>query len=338
LWIDLTTRLQCEHDLVAAARHQTPEDLRAAAKDLLYRLDQDGPEPDDDDEPDPKRGVTMGNQRSDASCEVNGRLDAQARAYWEAVFDKLAAPGMCNPADPEPCISGTPTQKQIEGDTRTLAQRQHDAFKMVGRMVMASGQLGEHNGLPVSVVVTTTLQELERGAGVAVTHTGSKLPMADVIRMAGQGAHHYLAVFDSHTNIPLYLGRTRRTASPGQRIMLFARDRGCTRPNCTAPASRCQAHHVTTDWRDQGHTDITNLALACGPDNRAADTGGWHTTMGPDGRAHWTPPPLLDVGQPAPTTTTTPPSTPARQRGTATAKPTVRQADTATNAALRHGT
>ena len=58
-----------------------------------------------------------------------------------------------------------------------------------------------------------------------------------------------------------------------------------------------RAHHVTTDWRDDGPTDITNLALACGCDNRAAHTGGWTTTMN-NGRAHWTPPPLLDVGQP----------------------------------------
>ena len=34
-----------------------------------------------------------------------------------------------------------------------------------------------------------------------------------------------------------------------------------------------------------------------GCDNRLADTGGWTTTM-KNGRAHWTPPPLLDVGQP----------------------------------------
>ncbi|MUL46049.1 HNH endonuclease, partial [Mycobacterium sp. CBMA293] len=76
------------------------------------------------------------------------------------------------------------------------------------------------------------------------------------------------------------------------------RDHGCTKPNCTAPASRSQAHHVNQDWRDGGKTDITNLGLACGCDNRLADTGGWTTTMGPDGRVHWTPPPLLDVGQP----------------------------------------
>ena len=57
-------------------------------------------------------------------------------------------------------------------------------------------------------------------------------------------------------------------------MMLFARDRVCTKPGCTAPACRCQAHHVTTDWRQGGPTDITNLTLACGPDNRLADTGG----------------------------------------------------------------
>ena len=52
------------------------------------------------------------------------------------------------------------------------------------------------------------------------------------------------------------------------------------------------------DWRHGGPTDITNLTLACGCDNRLADTSGWTTTMGPDGRTHWTPPPLLDIGQP----------------------------------------
>ncbi|MHA7664329.1 HNH endonuclease signature motif containing protein [Mycolicibacterium sp. HS_4_1] len=296
LWVDPVTLLQCERDLVAAARYKTPEELRKAAADLLYRLDQDGPEPDDD-EPDPQRSFVMGKQQADGRSEVKASLDPEARAYWEALFEKLAAPGMCNPTDPEPCISGTPTQAQIDNDTRTVAQRQYDAFKAVGRMMLASGQLGEHSGLPVSVVATTTVQELERGAGVAVTHTGSKLPVRDLIRMAGQGAYHYLAVFDQHTNIALYLGRARRTASPGQRIMLFARDRGCTKPNCTAPASRCQAHHVNTDWRDDGPTDITNLALACGCDNRAAHAGGWSTTM-KNGRAHWTPPPLLDIGQP----------------------------------------
>ena len=41
LWVDPLTLAQCEADLVAAARVKTPEELRKAAADLLYRLDQD---------------------------------------------------------------------------------------------------------------------------------------------------------------------------------------------------------------------------------------------------------------------------------------------------------
>ncbi len=164
-------------------------------------------------------------------------------------------------------------------------------------MALTSGMLGEHNGLPVSVVATCTVTDLEKRTGIAVTHTGTKLPVKDLVRMAAQGSDNYLAVFDDHTGQPLYLGRAARTASTAQRLALFARDLGCTKPNCTAPASRSQAHHVNTNWRDDGPTDITNLTLACGPDNRLADTGGWTTTM-KNGRTHWTPPPLLDVGQP----------------------------------------
>lgn len=294
-WVDPTTRAQFEQSLVAGARHQTPEELRAAAEALLYLLDQDGPLPDDADRA-RKRSFRIGRQQPDGMSKVEGWLDPEARATLEAVQAKLAAPGMCNPADPTPCHSGTPTQAQIDNDDRSTEQRNHDALTAMGRIALGT-DLGEHNGLPVAVVVTTTLQELENRAGLALTHTGSKLPMPDLIRMAARGAHPYLLVFDKHTNVPLHLGRARRTASLGQRLALFGRDHGCTRPNCTAPAARAQAHHVDTDWRDDGQTDITNLALACGCDNRLADTGGWTTNM-KNGRAHWAPPPLLDVGQP----------------------------------------
>ena len=296
LWVDPITLAQCERDLVAWARYKTPEDLRKAAADLLYRLDQDGPEPDDS-EPDPKRGVTMGKQQPDGRTQVTATLTPESRAYWDAIYDKYAAPGMCNPADDVPCVSGTPTAEQIANDTRTLAQRQHDAHMWVARMALTSGMLGDHNGLPVTVVATATVTDLERRTGVALTHTGTKLPVKDLIRMAAQRSDNYLAIFEDHTGQPLYLGRAARTASVAQRLALFGRDLGCTRPNCTAPASRSQVHHIT-NWRDGGLTNVDTMTLACGRDNRLADTGGWHTTMGPDGRTHWTPPPLLDVGQP----------------------------------------
>lgn len=121
--------------------------------------------------------------------------------------------------------------------------------------------------------------------------------MCDVIRMAGH-AHHYLAVFDKHTAVPLYLGRTRRTASPGQRIVLHAKDRGCSYPGCTVPGYGCEAHHATTDWGKGGHTNIPDLTLACPPHNRLVAEGGWTTRKRRDGRTEWIPPPHLDTGQP----------------------------------------
>ncbi|KBE77111.1 HNH endonuclease signature motif containing protein, partial [Mycobacterium tuberculosis] len=152
-----------------------------------------------------------------------------------------------------------------------------------------------------SIVVTTTLTDLQTGAGKGFTGGGTLLPMADVIRMTSH-AHHYSpasgrypqAIFDHGTPLALY--HTKRLASPAQRIMLFANDRGCTKPGCDAPAYHSQAHHVTA-WTSTGRTDITELTLACGPDNRLAEKG-WTTRKNTHGHTEWLPPPHLDHGQP----------------------------------------
>ena len=102
---------------------------------------------------------------------------------------------MCNPDDPNPAPPGTPSQAQIDNDHRSLAQRQHDALIAIGRIALMSGELGQLNGLPVSVIIRTTLQDLESRAGVGVTGGGTTMPIKDVVRM-GAHAHHYLAVFD----------------------------------------------------------------------------------------------------------------------------------------------
>jgi uncharacterized protein DUF222 len=88
---------------------------------------------------------------------------------------------------------------------------------------------------------------------------------------------HYLVIFDRHIETPLYLGRTRRIASPGQRIVLHAKDRGCSYPGCTAPGYQCQVHHATADWADGGQTNIDEETLACGPHNRLVTKDGWKT-------------------------------------------------------------
>ncbi|SPX96501.1 protein of uncharacterised function DUF222 [Mycolicibacterium chubuense] len=294
-FVDPSTRDQFEVDLVRTAVGVGPKELQDTADLRLFLLDQDGPAPDEHDRA-RQRGVTKHAQRRDAMTDLAARLTPEAWAVWEVLFAKYAAPGMCNPDDPQPCTSGTPTQAQIDNDHRSLAQRQHDALLAVGRIALMSGQLGQLNGLPVSVIIRTTLQDLESRAGIGVTGGGTRLPIAEVIKMAGH-ANHYLAVFDRATGSALDLFRTKRVASPAQRIMLIARDGGCTKPCCTVGAYGTQAHHVTSDWAAGGNTNINDLGLACPPDNRSVTAGGWTTEMNNRHEVEWTPPPHLDTGQ-----------------------------------------
>jgi len=120
--------------------------------------------------------------------------------------------------------------------------------------------------------------------------------MSDVIRLASH-AYHYLCIFDKATGRTLDLFRTRRIASADQRIVLLARDRGCTRPGCTVAGAHTQVHHAVNDWANGGQTNIDDLTLGCPTDNRSVKPGGWTTRQRPDGRTEWIPPPHLDSGQ-----------------------------------------
>nr|WP_305035957.1 HNH endonuclease signature motif containing protein [Mycobacterium tuberculosis] len=297
--MDVSTRQAAEADLAGKAAQYRPDELARYAQRVMDWLHPDGDLTDT--ERARKRGITLSNQQYDGMSRLSGYLTPQARATFEAVLAKLAAPGATNPDDHTPVIDTTPDAAAIDRDTRSQAQRNHDGLLAGLRALIASGKLGQHNGLPVSIVVTTTLTDLQTGAGKGFTGGGTLLPMADVIRMTSH-AHHYSpasgrypqAIFDHGTPLALY--HTKRLASPAQRIMLFANDRGCTKPGCDAPAYHSQAHHVTA-WTSTGRTDITELTLACGPDNRLAEKG-WTTRKNTHGHTEWLPPPHLDHGQP----------------------------------------
>ncbi|OIN78775.1 HNH endonuclease signature motif containing protein [Mycobacterium malmoense] len=291
-WIDEPTRERAEHHLARLGTQHRPEQLGALADKLADCLNPDGTYSDDDRAR--RRGVTLGKQEADGMSALRGWLTPEARATWEAVLAKLAAPGMCNPNDDTACVDGAPSQEAIERDSRSLAQRNHDGLNAALRAVLASGELGQHNGLPASIIVTTTLAELEAAAGRGLTGGGTLLPISDVIRLA-RHARHYLAIFDKGKALALY--HTKRLASPAQRIVLYAKDRGCTAPGCTVPGYYCEVHHVEP-YAVCGDTDVNNLALGCGTQHRIVQPGGWSTRKNTHGDTEWIPPPHLDHGQP----------------------------------------
>ncbi len=289
--VDAPTREAAEADLARWASEQRPETLRKAADRLACYLNPDGNF--SDEERARRRGLTLGKQGVDGMSPLRGWLTPDARTTLEAALAKLAAPGMCNPEDPTPTVDGTPGEDAIQRDTRSPAQRNHDGLTAALRAMLASGELGRHNGLPASIVVTTTLTELETAAGRGLTGGGTLLPMSDVIRLA-RHAHHYLAIFDKGKALALY--HTKRLASPGQRIVLYAKDRGCSAPGCDVAGYYCEVHHVQ-DWAATHRTDIDQLSLACGPHHRLLDKG-WTTRKRANGDTQWIPPPHLDYGQP----------------------------------------
>jgi len=269
---------KAERSLAEHAQNLRPDQLEKVAHRLATQLNPDGKFSEQDRAR--KRGfVWCGGQRVDGMSVGKLTATPELRAMLDAWLAKFAAPGMCNPDGGD-----------AERDLRGHGQRQHDALAELVRGRLGDPKLGRHNGLPVTVIVTATVQDLQAGAGHGVTAGGTLVPIADLIRMATP-AYNYLAVFDKVTGKSLWLGRKKRLASAEQRIMLLARDRGCTAPGCTVRGYDCQVHHAVEDWQHGGHTDIDDLALACKRDNLHAENDGWGTRKLPNGQTEWIPPP-----------------------------------------------
>ncbi|TQF66436.1 DUF222 domain-containing protein [Rhodococcus spelaei] len=302
--IDATKVEAAEQILALLARHADPKYVTRAGLDLLAYLNPDGDYTESDRKR--QRGLRIGRQRADLMTPISGMLDPETRALLEPLLAKMARPGMNNPDDPA-SPSGTCESERVDRDalahaaardTRTTAQRNHDAFKVGLRHLLGSGVLGRHRGLPVTAIITMTLQQLEQASGVVTTASGGIVPVSDALRLA-ERANPVLVLFD-HNGRPLHLGREKRLASADQRLALIAASRGCTRPGCDAPASMTAVHHVR-DWVTGGRTDIDSEDLACDHCHALIHDGpgGWKTEVAPSdseyaGRTLWIPPAHID--------------------------------------------
>ncbi|WP_344383963.1 DUF222 domain-containing protein, partial [Mycolicibacterium diernhoferi] len=106
------------------------------------------------------------------ACDPVSEEPAGADSEDDAADEGLADPASEDPfADADTAEDPDPNHPAdfgaladlAAGDTRTGAQRLHDAFKAILRDALMAKSLGQHNGIPVTIVVSTTLAELEAG-------------------------------------------------------------------------------------------------------------------------------------------------------------------------------
>ncbi|MFC0315647.1 DUF222 domain-containing protein [Gordonia phosphorivorans] len=299
-------RTKAEAMLAEAAKTLGPNGVGTVGNRILAWLDPDGELSDDTDRR-RQRSFSLQGQDRQLMSKVRARLTPAARARLEVTLAQWAAPGMNNPDDPasprgaadQPGLDPTVIAEAAERDDRTLTQRQHDALQALMEWERAQTGVAPNGSLSSELVITVAESDLARQAGVALTATGTRLPVRDLVHLAGSVVP-WLEVFANAGSQVLYFGRGRRLASRAQRLALFGRDRGCTTVGCSVPFARTQAHHMP-DWADDGCTDIDQLGAACGKHNRwnGNKPGQWESTVltdGPDaGRIGWRP-----VGRPGP--------------------------------------
>jgi hypothetical protein len=124
--IDIETREHAEKHLARNASQFRSDQLAKLARRLMDCLNPDGSCTDEDRAR--VRGLVLGNQQADGMSRLSGWLTPEARASWEAVLAKLAAPGMCNPDDDTSVVDGAPSEDAVQHDTRTPGQRNHDGL------------------------------------------------------------------------------------------------------------------------------------------------------------------------------------------------------------------
>jgi hypothetical protein len=267
---------QVEPTLLVHARTLDPERLAVVARRVVACLDPDGVLATDRDQA-RRRDATLVTL-PDGSGRLTATLTSEAVAVWTTVLDTLSRPVPAEGAEP---------------DRRTPGQRRHDALVDAGRRLLRSGDLPDAGGTPATVLLTLTLDQLETRLGLATTAHGGTLTIPAALQLAAD-AQIVPAVLDTHGAV-LHLGRTRRTASPGQRLALAARDQGCSFPACDRPPDWCETHHVNP-WADGGTTDLHNLTLLCGFHHREHSKRGW-TVRVVRGLPEWTPPRWIDPHQ-----------------------------------------
>ncbi|TDU82382.1 HNH endonuclease [Kribbella voronezhensis] len=257
-----------EEQLVEAARHLAPADLKRLARQARDVLDTDGPEPA---EQAAARREALRLVNADHGVKFSGFLANDNAELFRSLIEAAAKPHKTPDGKPDP---------------RPRDKRHADALTQVLTSAAAAGDLPAHGGVKPHITVTIDYTDLKTAGRDATgdLQFGDSLSAAAVRRLACDAG--VLPVVLGSASEPLDVGREQRYVTKAIRQALNRRDKGCV--VCGAPPRYCHAHHIV-HWIDGGATSLENLALFCGTDHIAVHAGIYTVTI-INGTAHVTRP------------------------------------------------
>ena len=260
-----------ESDLVQHAQTLDPALLSQVCQHALRCLDPDGKKPNET-EREARVGLVFGKTRLNGLTPFKGIADAETKAALHAALAPLARP--C------PSESGP--------DPRSSATRMVHALRDLALRALAHGDLPSMAGLPATLLLTATLEQLEARTGMVSVLNGGTVPVEDVIRMAAQ--MRVVPIVFSSAGQTLYCGQAERLSTVAIRYATAAQDRGCVIPGCSVPIQLCQHHHFV-DFAKGGETSVENTGWVCPFHHRRI--AGWVLERR-GGRVWCTAPPWID--------------------------------------------
>ncbi len=256
---------KAEPILVEAARNLDVRQLREVTLRLRSAVDPDGALRDANRQHEQRRLHVS--QTIDGMFRLDGWLDPESGAVVTTALNALSRPR------PQ--------------ETRTAAQRRHDALVDVCRRQMQDRRLPLVGGQRPHLWVMASEATLRGEPG----SPGADLRWAGPVvgelarRLACDAACTHVSVGGGEVEV----GRTVRTVTPAMRRKLVARDRGCGFPGCDHPPEWTDAHHIQ-HWIDDGPTELNNLVLTCWFHHRLVHEGGWRVRWGAHGKLEAEPP------------------------------------------------
>lgn len=179
-------------------------------------------------------------------------------------------------------------------DRPTRAQELLDGLVSACRIALSGDGLPATGGHRPQVMVTINLRDLLSDLGHDGHSVFAQQISARSIRKLACDADILPLVLGGRGQI-LDIGRAQRLFPPHMRRALVARDKGCAFPDCTMPATWCEAHHIVP-WAAGGTTNVRDGVLLCSRHHHVMHEGNW-SIESVHGIPWFKPPKFVDPGQ-----------------------------------------